>query len=206
MSDHDDHEHEHKKKHKKPRKETSSPALGSSSATPSITPPAPLAASGEKAAQAAPDAGKVIKLNVGGVKFQTTHATLVRVHGAGQPSRFFADLVAGRGGVRDDSGDIFIDRDPTLFAPILEYLRTGRFHAQPALLDAVYKEAVFYGVHLPTGKIFNKENEYHTEIVSVPRTTRPEQIQLVINDKETLGFTFMQALACKSEILLFFRK
>jgi hypothetical protein len=108
--------------------------------------------------------------------------------------------------VRDENGDIFVDRDPGLFAPILEFMRTGRFHASPALLDAVYKEATFYGVKLPTGKIFAKENEWHTEVVPVPRQAKPDAIQLVINDKETLGFTFIQALATKSEILLFFKK
>ena len=206
MSDHD-HDHEHKEKKHKEKKhkdsESTSPAASpvtvptTTTATPPSSPPKQssqlaLTASGglSSSAGASAEAGKVVRFNVGGVRFQTTQATLTRTLSVGeQPSKFFAEVAAGKGAavaVRDENGDAFIDRDPTLFSPILEYLRTGRFHAPPALLDAVYREGAFYGVHLPTGKIFSKENEFHTEVVSVPITAKPEHIQHVINDKVQL--------------------
>eukprot|EP00727_Mastigamoeba_balamuthi_P012955 m51a1_g8282 hypothetical protein (205) ;mRNA; r:101927-102858 len=159
----------------------------------------------------------VLKFNVGGVKFQTTFPTLRKASAndaaaassgsAEKKESFFARILTGAVAVpRDDEGAFFIDRDPNLFAPLLEFLRTGKYHAPQSLLDAVYREAVFYGIELPTSKIFEKENEYRTEVAALPAGSKAEAVQALICDKETQGFTFINAAQSKDSLLLFFRQ
>ncbi|KAK6051605.1 K+ channel tetramerization domain protein [Cooperia oncophora] len=63
---------------------------------------------------------QVVSLNVGGQRFATSSHTLTWI-----PDSFFTSLLSGRiPTVRDDSGAIFIDRDPDVFRIILNYLRT----------------------------------------------------------------------------------
>uniref|UniRef100_A0A4W4FQR8 BTB/POZ domain-containing protein KCTD3 n=1 Tax=Electrophorus electricus TaxID=8005 RepID=A0A4W4FQR8_ELEEL len=65
-------------------------------------------------------AGDIIHLNVGGKRFSTSKQTLTWV-----PDSFFSSLLSGRiSTLKDETGAIFIDRDPSLFAPILNFLRT----------------------------------------------------------------------------------
>ncbi|KAG0717128.1 BTB/POZ domain-containing protein KCTD3 [Chionoecetes opilio] len=67
-----------------------------------------------------PGSGDIINLNVGGQRFSTSRHTLTWV-----PDTFFTSLLSGRiSTLRDESGAIFIDRDPSLFSIILNYLRT----------------------------------------------------------------------------------
>lgn len=54
------------------------------------------------------------------IRFSTSRHTLTWI-----PDTFFTSLLSGRiSTLKDESGAIFIDRDPTLFATILSYLRT----------------------------------------------------------------------------------
>ena len=63
---------------------------------------------------------EVITLNVGGSKFTTSRTTLT-----GRPS-FLATMFSGRHALQaSGDGSYFIDRDPTHFRRILNYLRTG---------------------------------------------------------------------------------
>ena len=81
-----------------------------------------------------------VELDVGGAPFKTTLATLARY-----PDTFFAALAKNRG---EATGPIFIDRDPTHFRFILNYLRSGVL-AAPADDDAkreLLVEAEFYGM------------------------------------------------------------
>ncbi|KAK1330189.1 hypothetical protein QTO34_010375 [Cnephaeus nilssonii] len=80
--------------------------------------------------------GEVIHLNVGGKRFSTSRQTLTWI-----PDSFFSSLLSGRiSTLKDETGAIFIDRDPTVFAPILNFLRTKEL--DPSLLH----EAQFYGL------------------------------------------------------------
>ncbi|KAF9823729.1 hypothetical protein SFRURICE_014064 [Spodoptera frugiperda] len=63
---------------------------------------------------------EIVNLNVGGTRFSTSWHTLTWV-----PETFFTALLSGRiPTVRDETGAIFIDRDPNLFGLILNFLRT----------------------------------------------------------------------------------
>lgn len=65
-----------------------------------------------------------VKLNVGGALFETTLSTLQRY-----PDSMLGAMFSGRDGIHvptDEQGYVFIDRDPTHFKAILNFLRTGK--------------------------------------------------------------------------------
>ena len=81
-----------------------------------------------------------IQLNVGGTVFETTESTLAR-----HPATFFGALARNRGAATR----LFVDRDPTHFRHVLNYLRSGVVTA-PADDDAkaeLLLELEFYALH-----------------------------------------------------------
>ncbi|XP_061682914.1 SH3KBP1-binding protein 1 isoform X2 [Syngnathoides biaculeatus] len=86
--------------------------------------------------------GDLIHLNVGGKRFSTSRQTLTWV-----PDSFFSSLLSGRiSTLKDETGAIFIDRDPSLFAPILNFLRTKELHPRSIGVHMLMHEAEFYGI------------------------------------------------------------
>lgn len=83
----------------------------------------------------------IVHLNVGGTRFSTSRHTLMWV-----PDSFFTALLSGRiSSFRDETGAIFIDRDPKLFATILNYLRTRDIDLSVDI-RAFRHEAEYYGI------------------------------------------------------------
>uniref|UniRef100_A0A8C4IR06 BTB/POZ domain-containing protein KCTD3 n=1 Tax=Dicentrarchus labrax TaxID=13489 RepID=A0A8C4IR06_DICLA len=59
----------------------------------------------------------------------------------------FSSLLSGRiSTLRDETGAIFIDRDPTAFAPILNFLRTKELDLRGVNISILRHEAEFYGI------------------------------------------------------------
>ncbi|KAL6729194.1 K+ channel tetramerization domain protein [Ancylostoma duodenale] len=87
-----------------------------------------------------------VVLNVGGVKFYTTFRTLTGPS-SGQNS-YFSNLDYTK-------GEIFIDRDPTVFKYILNHLRDGSvlFPNDAFTRALVYQEAKFYRLRILIEKI-----------------------------------------------------
>ncbi|PIC49225.1 hypothetical protein B9Z55_007899 [Caenorhabditis nigoni] len=82
-----------------------------------------------------------VKLNVGGTIFQTTQTTLTKFDG------FFRTMFETPIPVpRDASETIFIDRDPTHFRLILNFMRDGHVNLQKYSEDVseIQKEAEYY--------------------------------------------------------------
>uniref|UniRef100_A0A3B3RRP2 BTB/POZ domain-containing protein KCTD3 n=1 Tax=Paramormyrops kingsleyae TaxID=1676925 RepID=A0A3B3RRP2_9TELE len=74
--------------------------------------------------------------------FSTSRQTLTWV-----PDSFFSSLLSGRiSTLKDETGAIFIDRDPSLFAPILNFLRTKELHPRSINVHLLLHEAEFYGI------------------------------------------------------------
>lgn len=67
----------------------------------------------------------LVKLNVGGHKFETTEATLFS---QGKPNFLTSLLTSHLPTIRDSHGRYFIDRSGSLFEILLEYLRTSVLH------------------------------------------------------------------------------
>ncbi|CAD7943012.1 unnamed protein product [Amoebophrya sp. A120] len=90
---------------------------------------------------------EIVDLNVGGVTFETSKATLCK-----QPGSYLEALLSGREHVgRDRNGRIFIDRDSESFRTILNYLRGSSDAAVPLPSSAqesesLVKESNYYGV------------------------------------------------------------
>ncbi|KAM9409470.1 BTB/POZ domain-containing protein KCTD3 [Pholidichthys leucotaenia] len=89
-----------------------------------------------------PGMGEMVQLNVGGTRFSTSRQTLMWI-----PDSFFSSLLSGRiSTLRDETGAIFIDRDPTAFAPILNFLRTKELDLRGVNISVLRHEAEFYGI------------------------------------------------------------
>ncbi len=110
-----------------------------------------------------PSSSSILHLNVGGTKFSTSRQTLLNSAatnprgaggggsaGGGQhppQDTFFTALLSGRVGcLRDESGAIFIDRDPDLFRVILNYLRTRTLSLNGVDVKQLLHEAEYYGI------------------------------------------------------------
>ncbi|XP_039217782.1 SH3KBP1-binding protein 1 isoform X3 [Crotalus tigris] len=90
----------------------------------------------------APGGAGLVELNVGGRRFCTSRQTLAWV-----PDSFFSSLLSGRiSSLRDETGAIFIDRDPDLFAPILNFLRCKELDLRGSDVSLLLHEAQFYGI------------------------------------------------------------
>ncbi|GMT14315.1 hypothetical protein PFISCL1PPCAC_5612 [Pristionchus fissidentatus] len=84
-----------------------------------------------------------VRLNIGGQVFETTKFTLKRI-----PETVLSTVVESRWSA-DGSTEIFIDRDPTHFTRILNFLRDGDSFILPKdedLVEEIRKEAQFYQI------------------------------------------------------------
>ncbi|MEE6472268.1 hypothetical protein FKM82_009561 [Ascaphus truei] len=87
---------------------------------------------------------EVVTLNVGGMKFSTFPSTLLRF-----PESRLAHMLDGSDReFRVVNGQIFVDRDGTLFSYILDYLRTSQLYLPSDFSDyeRLQREAEFYQV------------------------------------------------------------
>ncbi|XP_038206901.1 BTB/POZ domain-containing protein KCTD3 [Zerene cesonia] len=85
---------------------------------------------------------EIVNLNIGGTRFATSWHTLTWV-----PDTFFTALLSGRiPTVRDETGAIFIDRDPNLFGLILNFLRTRDIDLNNVNIRALRHECDYFGI------------------------------------------------------------
>lgn len=75
-------------------------------------------------------------------RFSTSKQTLTLIN-----DTFFTSLLSGRiSSLRDESGAIFIDRDPTLFSIILNFLRTKDIDTKLCDIRQLRHEAEYYNI------------------------------------------------------------
>uniref|UniRef100_T1JJI6 KHA domain-containing protein n=1 Tax=Strigamia maritima TaxID=126957 RepID=T1JJI6_STRMM len=91
-----------------------------------------------------------ISLNIGGRKFVTTRSTLTTKDPGSMLARMFADVNDSNQlwlNITDKHGAYLIDRNPTYFEPILNYLRHGRLILNNNINpEGVLEEAKFFGI------------------------------------------------------------
>jgi hypothetical protein len=93
----------------------------------------------------------IVRLNIGGQVFATTRATLENGGGGGQPTYFSALMSdAHRHALDRGTNAMFVDRDPTHFRHVLNYLRDGVVPLErlddAQQLTEILREAQFYAI------------------------------------------------------------
>ncbi|XP_058529143.1 BTB/POZ domain-containing protein KCTD17 isoform X2 [Ochotona princeps] len=136
-----------------------------------------------EAGEAAPPAGaggwgKWVRLNVGGTVFLTTRQTLCR-----EQKSFLSRLCQGDElqSDRDETGAYLIDRDPTYFGPILNFLRHGKLVLDKDMAEeGVLEEAEFYNIGPLIRIIKDRMEEKDYTVTQVP----PKHVYRVLQCQE----------------------
>nr|KAF6368813.1 potassium channel tetramerization domain containing 17 [Myotis myotis] len=141
-----------------------------------------------EAGEAAPPAGaggraaggwsKWVRLNVGGTVFLTTRQTLCR-----EQKSFLSRLCQGEElqSDRDETGAYLIDRDPTYFGPILNFLRHGKLVLDKDMAEeGVLEEAEFYNIGPLIRIIKDRMEEKDYPVTQVP----PKHVYRVLQCQE----------------------
>lgn len=122
--------------------------------------------------------GEWVTLNVGGQCFTTTRSTLTTKDPDSMLARMFANE-DGDGGVRlwpssvDKNGAYLIDRNPTHFEPILNYLRHGQLILNKYINpQGVLEEAKFFGIESLIPSLESMIQEDHVPSDCTPLTRR----------------------------------
>eukprot|EP01116_Phalansterium_solitarium_P020659 TRINITY_DN6154_c0_g1_i2.p1 TRINITY_DN6154_c0_g1~~TRINITY_DN6154_c0_g1_i2.p1 ORF type:complete len:446 (+),score=28.11 TRINITY_DN6154_c0_g1_i2:155-1492(+) len=100
------------------------------------------------AVASSPCASDVVRLNVGGISYCTTRSTLTKIRDSMLGAMFSGQFALNT----DQHGQIFIDRDVELFAPVLSFLRNGRWALptdSPLLFERIRREAEYFGLPWP---------------------------------------------------------
>ncbi|KAI0228143.1 BTB/POZ domain-containing protein KCTD5 [Lamellibrachia satsuma] len=145
-----------------------------------------------------------VALNVGGTKFLTTRTTLCR-----DPKSFLYRLCQedpDLHSAKDEDGAYLIDRDPTYFGPVLNYLRHGKLVINKDLAEeGVLEEAEFYNItdliKLVKRRISErdaKQNQTHMKTVyRVMQCSEEELTQLISTMSD--GWKFEQLINISSQ-------
>ncbi|TKC51451.1 hypothetical protein EI555_019989 [Monodon monoceros] len=110
---------------------------------------------------------KWVRLNVGGTYFLTTRQTLCR-----DPKSFLYRLCQADPDLdsdKDETGAYLIDRDPTYFGPVLNYLRHGKLVINKDIAEeGVLEEAEFYNITSLIKLVKDKIRERDSRTSQVP--------------------------------------
>ncbi|KFW01586.1 BTB/POZ domain-containing protein KCTD17, partial [Fulmarus glacialis] len=121
---------------------------------------------------------KWVRLNVGGTVFLTTRQTLCR-----EQKSFLCRLCQGEElqSDRDETGAYLIDRDPTYFGPILNFLRHGKLVLDKDMAEeGVLEEAEFYNIGPLIRIIKDRLEEKDYTVTHVP----PKHVYRVLQCQE----------------------
>ncbi|XP_032430872.1 BTB/POZ domain-containing protein KCTD5 isoform X3 [Xiphophorus hellerii] len=126
------------------------------------------------------DNGKWVRLNVGGTVFLTTRQTLLK-----EQTSFLYRLCQQQDlhSDTDETGAYVIDRDPTYFGPVLNYLRHGKLVYNKELAEeGVLEEAEFYNI-TPLIKLI-KERIVERDSKATQQQVPPKHVYRVLQCQE----------------------
>lgn len=125
---------------------------------------------------------ETIFVNVGGCYFETTVNTL---NGTG--SKFFANLTHAV----PESNTVFIDRDPTMFSIVLQYLRTRNVFAaisnnyDVSFIEQLIVEATYYDLYDMNNQLSRILNDKHKKTDIELIITELKNIKIAISNMST---------------------
>jgi hypothetical protein len=140
-----------------------------------------------------------VKLNVGGTVFHTTTSTLLSMEKSGASSstpNVFHAIFDSNGVSRrfahdcDERGAIFLDRDPTHFRHVLNYLRDGTIQLTGMSTQhkhALLREAKFYGLHGLTATIQNDLRQQRALMRRELSHEKEYKLMLNVSEKDLPG-------------------
>uniref|UniRef100_A0A6B2LLX0 BTB domain-containing protein n=1 Tax=Arcella intermedia TaxID=1963864 RepID=A0A6B2LLX0_9EUKA len=114
---------------------------------------------------------------------------------------YFTSLISGRlPTTMDQEGAYFVDRDPTCFGIMLNYLRTGEVVLPPQFsLRLLQIEAAFYCINLPSEYSPTKTFKYQQQCCLLhyeEDSTGNQTMSLLGDTEETLSREFGQRKSC----------
>ncbi|KAJ8686969.1 hypothetical protein QAD02_022763, partial [Eretmocerus hayati] len=136
-----------------------------------------------------------ITLNVGGRHFSTTRSTLVNK----EPMSMLARMFTGNDGNEwrilpskiDRNGAYMIDRSPTYFEPLLNYLRHGQLIIDPSLNPAgILEEARFYGIEGAVSILEEMAKEEEKRERSTMSLTRRDVLKAIMSTSTNTELRF----------------
>ncbi|GAB6023283.1 hypothetical protein CHUAL_008094 [Chamberlinius hualienensis] len=143
-----------------------------------------------------------VTLNVGGKYFSTTRCTILTKEPNSMLARMFADSHGNRlcPSKTDSNGAFLIDRCPTYFQPLLNYLR----HAQMILDEnvnplGVLEEAKFFGIDsaIPILELIIQEDEKSTDDAPI---TRRDVINALLPTSHTSELRFQGVNLARADL------
>nr|XP_014348543.1 PREDICTED: SH3KBP1-binding protein 1 [Latimeria chalumnae] len=118
-------------------------------------------------------------------RFSTSRQTLTWI-----PDSFFSCLLSGRiSTLKDETGAIFIDRDPAMFSPILNFLRTKELDPRGINIRLLLHEAEFYGI-TPLGSAINYFSCF------VGQATDPGMVRIICGHHNWIAVAYTQFVVC----------
>ena len=151
--------------------------------------------------------GDIVSLNVGGIIYTTTRSTLLSADS--NQDNYFTSLLSKRFPVlKDNQGNIFIDRDGKNFRYIINYLRGGSLHvteANPAqsrlIFFEIIDESLFFGLDVLTSELQRRidaieEDENRPKINNVVTELQRLQRQLKRKTPAITWLDFTKPIAC----------
>ena len=164
------------------------------------------AASSQKKSRASPsdEAVKIIRLNVGGERMETTRATLTQVSES-LLGRMFDENSPFGTPRQDADGYFFLDADSEAFRVVLNFLRRGALvegkHLAPVLRNKVAAEADFFGLTALAQACAEAEKEAENEAEKEAENEKDEKedtLTALINISETLEVISDTLKKCES--------
>ena len=106
---------------------------------------------------------EIVRLNVGGTRFEVSRETLVQYEGS-----MLASLISGKWKEGEGENEIFIDRDGRLFGFILAYLRSGQAYVTDLSDQLALKDELdYFGIDADMSQIHLRD-----DFVSMDRLTK----------------------------------